>query len=497
MTKLPTRVIDVGNEQNGWKLSLLEPKPDTAPAPYICLSHCWGSIPPLMTTTENIQERMEVIDFETLPANFIAAIRVAWNIGIQYVWIDSLCIIQNDSADWEREAANMGNIYEQAYLVVESMRSSNPTETPFYEPYDDLFGPFKITAVDPKAGQVTLHVRKNLHDNPVPTVLAARGWTFQEHLLAARVVQLDFYEFVWRCETITMCCCSAHSKKVENRKARFKEEISYTGPPLPGEHQLTHAWTEVVKDYSKRLLTKDSDRLPALSGIAKRFQRVFGTEYVAGLWSEDMINGLCWNVESVHKARRPSEYRAPSWSWASVEGEVRFSRPVHIGSVDGVGGYAIQPRTVNTWFPHEQFSLKILKIDCARSTIDPTGHVSGARLYVSGRIVQVEYRYDRTATHGGRYVCEKDSIQEGFLADVPLELQNADFVAEGEPLYVLILGWVNWGNTMSYRALVLRYSISTPSAYSRIGILRSSPQTPSQNVPWFGDDIGMTEVMII
>jgi hypothetical protein len=128
--------------------------------------------------------------------------------------------------------------------------------------------------------------------------------------------------------------------------------------------EIRWSWDQIVRSYSGKSITKEEDRLPALSGIAKRFQSVRDGRYLAGLWEDNLNNGLCWMVKE--GGRRPRKYLAPSWSWCSV-----FGLPT--------SGYALKNRFG---------ALTVRKVSCTPSTSDPTGAVSSGFIRLSGFLLQ-------------------------------------------------------------------------------------------------------------
>lgn len=120
---LPTRVIDVGSPDGRTEPRLCDTNGE--PGDYIALSHCWGGRQPLRTTKENICSMKTCIPWAKLPNTFQDAISVTRRLGIRYLWIDSLCIVQDDAQDWEREAAKMALIFEAAYITIAATAATN------------------------------------------------------------------------------------------------------------------------------------------------------------------------------------------------------------------------------------------------------------------------------------------------------------------------------------------------------------------------------------
>jgi hypothetical protein len=87
-------------------------------APYIALSHCWGQTAIVRTTKATFARRKQGIDISLLPPAFRDAIDIACRLDVRYLWIDSLCIIQDDQLDWQTKSARMSTIYQQTLLTI-------------------------------------------------------------------------------------------------------------------------------------------------------------------------------------------------------------------------------------------------------------------------------------------------------------------------------------------------------------------------------------------
>lgn len=123
---LPTRLIDIGSHAQDPRLTLTHDVEVTDPR-YLALSHCWGTTMPQSATTTlaTMAERLERIPLDSLPRTFVDFTRIARNLGVQYVWIDSMCIIQDSREDWEKEAAQMASVYSNAYCTIAASGSKN------------------------------------------------------------------------------------------------------------------------------------------------------------------------------------------------------------------------------------------------------------------------------------------------------------------------------------------------------------------------------------
>ncbi|KAK0613219.1 heterokaryon incompatibility protein-domain-containing protein [Immersiella caudata] len=361
---LPTRVLDLGDtEDEPDKVKLLESTGRSER--YIALSHSWGGERPLITTTENIEEHKTGISFDSLPLTFQDAARIARRLGIRYIWIDSLCIIQDSPADWQLEASRMSSVYRNSWLTVSAIASTSPSSGCFRQgtatvaraPDDD---DDPLAVLFPEASKLRKDLRLALRlatahpdfgpfYNPEKDALfplLGRAWAYQERLLAPRVLHFGPYELFWECMQDLDCECgemkwkaTKHMGSYANRNTanELPPKISHyaalhigTGKSssIAGEkrkQKLLSRWSEMVDEYSKRLLTYSTDRLPAFSGVAAEMVNALGMKYCAGLWEETLPIGLLWERESSARCLKVGDVRpAPSWSWASVDAPVRF-----------------------------------------------------------------------------------------------------------------------------------------------------------------------------
>lgn len=324
--KLPTRVIDVGRRDGIIKLVGGEDKVDR----YLCLSHCWGPQQIIITKKATLEQHKREIPPGQLSRTFTDAITITRSLGFDYIWIDSLCIVQDDPLDWERESANMASIYAGGHLTLAATRSSSGhgglfTETPDFE----VFG---INAHDEE--YLLYFRRKIVHELAVGAKnfpLFDRGWVYQERILSPRIVHFGHYELFWECMSDHKCECDGigfHDAWGEiplaAPKVMYEDALS---PDLPDEcrpYYLARTWRTAVMHYTELQLTKMSDRLPALSGIARHTAGWMKSRYLAGLWEKSLLDDLLWITYNPEKPRH-QEWRAPSWSWASIDTSVNYN----------------------------------------------------------------------------------------------------------------------------------------------------------------------------
>ncbi|RPD52936.1 HET-domain-containing protein [Lentinus tigrinus ALCF2SS1-7] len=306
---------------------------------YTALTHCWGGEVPSRTLLENVDARRQAIHSAELPVNFRDAIRITQKLGIRYLWIDALCIIQDDDDDWRAEAAKMAAIYSGATVVLSAMDSESSTAG-ILKPE----GRISSVRLDEKHT-----VQRNLplfHQNVASSPLNRRGWCMQERLLGPAILHYGKHQLFWECRAYHAYedgRLSPHGGTLDGDAGRFitlRQNILL--PPTEG----WKVWYRLIEEYSSRALTRPSDKLPALAGAAAIFHKAHGRgTYIAGLWKEDIVQGLIWGAHYHHfpsrkvpgyllsdacaELTKPPTRRAPSWSWASVDGHVIFGWTTH------------------------------------------------------------------------------------------------------------------------------------------------------------------------
>ncbi|KAH8671719.1 heterokaryon incompatibility protein-domain-containing protein [Xylariales sp. PMI_506] len=326
---LPTRVIDLGeNEEQGARLY----ESHGERAPYIALSHCWGGIIPSETVELNIKQRYIALNTQHLPRNFQDAIEVAKALRIRYLWIDALCIIQDSKEDWTREAGQMASVYAGATIVVSVLDAASST-VGFL---DHKRAPLAVVNDEYAVQKVYLPLYEYFENIP----LGSRGWCMQERLLAPRVLHIGREQMFWECAT----CLTCEDEKVyypQNSGHAVGIFLQVRSRMLQQAEYDWDDWFLLLEEYTTRKLTMPSDKLPALAGAASLFlSRRPGATYLAGLWGEDLARGLQWGAYYTHVAgrktwgyssadkcsllTRPTETRAPSWSWAAIDGQIIF-----------------------------------------------------------------------------------------------------------------------------------------------------------------------------
>jgi hypothetical protein len=321
---IPTRLVSL----LGPFPKLVEPEQSSDVKTYATLSHCWGTSPFLTLTNTNLQEFCQQIPPEALSNTFLDAIFVCKELGIDYIWIDSLCIIQDDAQDWVNEAALMTKVYRNSHLNIAATGASDGTVGLFFDRHTHWHCRVEVSALVNK--QIFNCVPFWMYGGSIDyEPLSQRGWAFQESLLPPRTLQFTRTQIFWNCEDAISCEIFPDAFPLGIYIGSGRQEFSVVRKqPI---HEFD--WRQVVVSYTQRLLTFQEDKLVAISGLAREIQWYSRDSYCAGIWLKDLQFQLCWFTQSRRGAKIPSIDRkvAPSWSWASVPNPITFNvRPIQV-----------------------------------------------------------------------------------------------------------------------------------------------------------------------
>lgn len=492
--ELPRRAIDVSGEKPRLHVSA-----DGETGEYVCLSHRWG--PPeaiLKSEKATVEERMREIPLSILPPTFRDAVDFTRRIGYRYLWIDSLCIIQDDPSDWEQEAAKMGLYYENSVLTLSVLQGHDPQAGCAWDAY--ALATTSITVGDCKIwcreidSPVSHAQWQALKPDTPEDILFTRGWTLQESLLAPRLLFFTRRQAIWYCNSafhefkncamaeplfdMTVKSIVASLAQPDNiftirdmytQVPRVLKDVitlgvlnrtRETSPLLPRMNVYTavsqvymlilaeHAkrptitdfprrqfnstlrgvnialWYKMVIEYAARKLTYQSDKLVALSSLARKFSVLVKADYLAGLWLEkDYIRAqLAWELldPESETLREEGEMAAPclgscckeklkdeipSWSWASVNGDIFMSGA-----------------TQQFYLCHSNI-FNVLEGKCTTGA-DPFGRVTDGYLRVDARL-------GSAAEIGAEVSCTKDVGRDRYELSWNPETEQAIAGAKG------------------------------------------------------------------
>ncbi|KAJ4377204.1 hypothetical protein N0V83_000027 [Neocucurbitaria cava] len=436
---------------------------------------------------ENLRTRQDGISLGSLPKTFKEAIICCRKLGLPYLWIDSLCIVQDDKDDWERESGHMDSIYYNSTLTLAATNSPDSSGGLFIprRPHDYPYGDIVTlpTSFGGHNGQAYVTTSTwGVYGPPASDlangILRSRGWIMQEKYLARRTLHFLAGQMVWECceriigqsdfnesfknnfhtsprremKAFAKGFMGSHtfreygfddgsfdeeSKDDEDgtlggeqdyrpsEGKDFKELDDDEAPESPGfftslhasehgrassiidlrdlqyqtsappalvtrkidnelynfldvatRHTIYHVWYSVVEQYSTRELTFESDKLPALAGIASRVRAITHDQYLAGHWRRELERSLFWHMETEPNTGTPArvkKYRAPSWSWASVNGLTSFS-------FADLAEYCDKPA-----------SIEVLEASTQVEGGNPFGCVSSAKLIIKASILEATW----------------------------------------------------------------------------------------------------------
>ena len=336
----PTRLIEVRANSSDGELRLYSTSDVLIKKPYMTLSHCWGTSQFLRLTTSTLNRLQKGFNLAELPPTFQDAVMVTRALGINFLWIDALCIIQDSNVDWQHEASLMSQVYSNSICNISALDAHDSTGGLFFNrgasniPYCTL----KICRKFRRERLYEFAYTDFWSDSVQHAPLARRAWVLQERLLAPRVLHFGKRQLLWECNELRACevyprGMRATDPTLGSTGDKFLKE-SFTTILQGGlENALTSsqmhgAWSNLVQYYTRCNLTMSKDKLVAISGIVKRLQPLFKTDYLAGLWKENLLQQLLWHVDFHKEVRRDlareerPEYRAPSWSWASIDAPI-------------------------------------------------------------------------------------------------------------------------------------------------------------------------------
>ena len=363
---MPTRLIDVGDDINAHTVKLIETADGgvtLAERQYVALSHCWGKDKIITTTTDTLDSRLESIPLSALSNTFRDAVQTVRNLKFRYLWIDSLCIIQDSKDDWRQEAATMSRVYSNAIFTIGASHASSGDVGCFVQRDGLLQLPlilyFPSQQFDDGKTKNTRMLfnsmgrsRTGIGPNPP---LYGRAWVYQEQVLSPRMLLFDGEQLRW------ICLCAHGSdpspfggltrnqihleyirRKIVNEADEFFRMNEHEDPEF--EWRYMHmAWCYAVMDFTYRGMSRKSDRLIAIAGIGNAIQQKTKNRYLAGMWKDHLWLGLLWSIPHQMEEHLPTTWEgydvegntqirhekelAPSWSWASVTSPVVYPVP--------------------------------------------------------------------------------------------------------------------------------------------------------------------------
>lgn len=415
---LPTRVLDLGNTNESIRLV----ETHGLAGPYICLSHCWGGYSTILCTRETYAGYQDNVPWDTLPLLFQDAVKVCRMLDVRYLWIDKLCIIQHDSDDWAREGSRMAQVFEGSLLTIGAAISKGDKDSLFFQDKKRTASLREHVGQMEDGSSYAIYSRlshryhpgdgSRLEEISEDYPLMTRAWVYQERLLAPRFLYFG-EELTWECRQASACECSEACSGIKHR---------HSSSLLPdcSKEELYLQWQDIVQGFTWLQLSHEEDRLPAISGLAQQYQRHLKSAYLAGLWKDNIVADMLWHGRSNHDngveryyTKKPKKWRAPSWSWASIEGPIVFYRPYNVETLEGGTN---SPRC----------RVEIISAECTPSSLDPTGTVATGSLVIkgSGHLTRLKHAEDCTG-HGSRHYTVVPTGLRSFS-------RHSNFTVDGE-----------------------------------------------------------------
>ncbi|KAK0124064.1 hypothetical protein ONS95_009050 [Cadophora gregata] len=439
---------------------------------YVALSHCWGATQPKTTTRANLHEHGVQIPVHDLPNTFREAAIITVGLDIRYLWIDSLCIVQDDLGDWETESAKMAAVYGLSYVTIAVLHSPDSHGGCFLTRYwrhplwrwpDDVpvqNGSIPITTQrgDTVSTVMTRVALTSAHENffglpEMDAPLQKRAWALQERLLAPRTLLIYPEELVWECRTTASCECRGLHMDRDTGSSIYAQQIGELKAMIQPRQNLTvteaaRNWLLIISAYSTLRLTKYSDTLPALSGLATHFSQFMKSEYMGGLWSGDFPRSLLWRGRQQMESADDS---LPSWSWTAAH-----SGLVSIAGITYDNSFLQGDFAADCNFNFVSFAMPLSSLSSFASCLGGTLSVTGVMVEISNLLhTKPSNIFQRKPVYGrNAYLFSNDYHIDAIEAD--------------EVWQCFLLGSTRTDSRTHF--LVLRPS-GQPATYRRVGVL--------------------------
>lgn len=349
----------------------------------------------------NLEQHKHSITISHLTKTVQDAIQVVRNLGLRYLWVDSLCIIQDDKEDWLREAGRMASVYEGSYFTIAASASKDGSGGCLVSQATKSLVRVPCEIDDASKGYMYFGVKedkdptKRLFDG----ALNKRAWVMQEHLFARRTIHFAEDQLYWECDKYLM-----GQERNTGDRALVEMRVpmrafllcilgDFLGPELmphlvkdPPQDKFELAdyhswWLNMIEFFSTCGLTKASDKLPALLSLSTELAKLTGDEYIDGHWLGQesqyrFLSSLLWCAKDKQPLEKLTQFRAPSWSWAALDGPLGF--------VDKLWYY------VPSIFHPEATELSLLKVQ----NFEPAGMPVRKSLLLSGVMIPATRKMD-------------------------------------------------------------------------------------------------------
>jgi Heterokaryon incompatibility protein (HET) len=516
----PTRLLFVGSrDEPSLRLEICKFK-NAVDEKYFCLSYCWGKKEFPRLTVDNLTEFTNGLNYHELPATIRDAIQVTRWMGYKYLWIDSLCIVQDSEEDWKNESAKMGSIYRNSDLTIAALGAANSFEGCFMRRNPLLFRDCKVPGTNfVLTNAVDGYDREHHAIGPAASPLQTRAWVVQEQLLPPRTLFFGSAGLYWQCLECEADEWEPLGAQVSfngwsREKQNLKKLLAKVLEPLQDtEVKFIPLWEKILEKYTACKLTRVTDKLVAISGVAKELESALRIKYCAGLWVEHLLPGLLWHSrfgtwDHQNQLGR-LDIGAPTFSWAAVLQPIvfglHFSDP-HVEFEDGINvtieeDHSYQPEQARTSEPKHVLRAKtqlkevallpknLKRANCPRAILLASGQESQFISRWSSETAEsccepVEFDYFRyTERHkGSEEDCDRIEKARGYdgpftyswVPDIPLEQWPP------KAWYMCLAKYEYTGSGTV--GLILTPRDATLTRWTRIGYLNYCPSPPKEGI---------------
>lgn len=415
----PSRLLDVSTD----RIRLVLATTESTKGPYATLSHCWGQEEFLVLNSKNIPYFLAGISTDQFPLTFREAITAVRRLGIRYLWIDCYCIIQGTDAvaqaDWALASEQMGQVYSNSLINIGAAHGSGPREGLFTirrQQQGRCSFPFKFRLSPGSDANwyflaamgeswSPLHCAfLDLYESP----LMKRAWVLQECVLSPRMLSFTQTQLFWQCSELAACETLPYHR-VENDDhwtgkypfwalARPPDlsgfidislsEAYHTGVRID-RRSVQERWFKTLGSYSKAGLSyPDKDIFKAIDGVGRHIATLTGDIYSHGMLQKTIPQALLWSSIEYQYGHRSQDGRAPTWHWASYDGDISFNKITNLykGMRWGLQNPSEQVKTRFHPLVHV-----FLTSNCEISTLDTASEIDfWPHLICIGRLIKVK-----------------------------------------------------------------------------------------------------------
>ncbi|EDU42610.1 tol protein [Pyrenophora tritici-repentis] len=426
------------------------------------------------------------------------AIWVVQTLGLEYLWIDALCIVQDDSDELTTEISKQAQIYQNGVMTILAGGAHSANEGFLRKrslKHRRCVITIQIPGLDNVKKKFILDMSlANPHGPPTDPV-RSRAWIFQEIILSLHVLYFSPAQMIFYCQEKAYFdgWGPEYGYSLDERVPGINSGIGYMNA-----NELCRTWYRLVTEYSELKLTMPADKLPVISAVAEVFgSAISGTEtgresYKAGLWEQHFPTNLSWFTENPPPRLTRPAYRAPSWSWASIDSCVFDSLPLK--------DYTVPPRDYREGVPMEEVVVKSTSCNVKLASPEaPFGQVTGGYLQIEAPLTKITV--SMSCFVGLTSSRSDDRISVGLRYDVDLYWLS-DVKTDAHTYYLLLLvfgkggGWPDPELDVVMEGLILSKA-EDKEIYSRVGYFSSDWREPASERHDYRDYFQMSKVTII